>query len=233
MDIDSKEDGQGSGASDGASKPEFVNKDDFDKLSSQFTKFTDVVTQHLVNGIRSPEAGKSVDAGKSTPPTDSSDSIDLDEINLDKKALDYIEKRVDKIAEEKAKKIVAMTNASSNLSSLTQKLDSEAYSEFPDLKRPSSTFYIQTKKIMDEIRAADPSADSRPDFVLSSALRAKAILDKAAAMSASNTAPAVQPKRFDKMSVEIGMPSSRLKQNNNQEKVSESRLAMRKLLRGE
>lgn len=230
MDINSKED---AGSADEGAKQDFVNKEDFDKLSSQFTKFTDVVTQHLVNGIRSPETGKAADAGKSTPPADSSDSIDLDDINLDKKALDYIEKRVDKIAEEKAKKIVAMTSASSNLSSLTQKLDSEAYSEFPDLKRPSSAFYIQTKKIMDEIRAADPSADSRPDFVLSSALRAKAILDKAAALQANNTAPVVQSKRFDKMSVEMGMPSSKFKQNSNQEKVSDSRLAMRKLLRGE
>lgn len=206
----------------------FVPKEDFEKLSNQFEKFTDAVAKHM---IRSDMRDDQKSDSKEPESKSSVADVDADDIGLDEKALAYIEKKAEKIAEEKAKNLFKSASVESERSRLTNQLDQEAYDSFPDLKKPNTPLFIQTKKIMDEIRKVDPSADQRPDFVLSSALRAKKILEASA--NKTTTSAVETPRRYDGYKFEVGNAASKLNTTQKTEHISDRRLAMRKLLRGE
>jgi len=226
-------------ASSTEDSPQYVAKQDFEKLHQQFSEFTDLVTQNLLKGNTmrdqpTPQA-PTLNTGDQSQPAVISDE-DVEQYGFEPKQVKFMTSLVQKVANDVAQKVSKDTLTQSDAQKFKEqeraRLDNEAYSEFPELKDRNSELYKLTLQLTDEARRLNPENDQKPDLILFSALRADKLLKKRAESKIIPQQNETYRPRFDSFSLEVGGMSGGSLNNKKEEVLSDTRKTIRGLLGG-
>lgn len=232
------QDGNQNGSGDKG--PQYVPKEDFDKLHQQFSEFTELATSFFTKG----DSMKEPMQNNTQPPANNAGSVgesdfgftdaEAAEHGFDDKQVKFIQKLLVKNADVVASKAVDRVMSQGTEAEIKRKtveLDNQSFADFPDLKDKNSEFYKETVRIMNEQRQWDRHAESRPDFQYAAALKAERLLRQRNAEK-NNSNPNPLPNRFDNFSVEVNTHSHEVNRQERNKNISPERQQLRSLLRG-
>lgn len=157
---------------------------------------------------------------------------EAEEYGFDEKQVKFMNGFVSKVARETAvavsREAVSSYDTVKTISQETAEMDQEAYTRFPDLKNPQSALYKKTAQIMERQRKIEKDPDkNRPDFMLSAAFRAKALLEDEEKQKNIPQNPYPEQRR-NRFQLEVSSTSNGIKRDEKPEQLSPERQQLRR-----
>lgn len=207
---------------------------ELDEFKNQVSELTDTFYSFLNN-----EKAKAKEVHVTEDKKEFVTTEDADEYGFDEKQLGFINKITRKIAEDTAASVVERYDSTVRTMSDKERMDSEAYETYEDLKDEKSPFYRATKQyIQSRISAAKTQAEkdrisNDPSLVLSSAsiIHARMLKEKKQSSLAENNSERKRAERRES-SIQLDSPimSRGIKHDRSTADISEERKQFRKLI---